>query len=499
MKKNLFACLFVLTTNILNISAINQAEMVSNYFWNFSNSEFRNLGTVSSTTTINGLTIHATATKTVVFDDNAPQEIDGVTYTSRLKFGGSGNGEARMVSFHVEGECYIDVYLMSASGSEDRILNVDKNTFGHTLTTIDAWSDVATKSTYHYTGSSTTIYLYSPSSGVNLYGVQVRSAGEPVEPGNARFWNFSKSPFSSLGIISSNRSLNGLTLLATQEKSMEVSQHDAGYEKEMDGYVFTHRLKLIGEGTSDARTLTFDVAGFCNIDIYLLSSSDGVNRTLYVDYGTFGNHLNQVTAYGGTFKKQTINYRGGATKIFIYSADQGINIYAIRATALSTPSFPVIFMDYDGKILSEQTVTYGGTAIEPNRPTRTGYDFVGWGTSFSNIIEKKYVIAQYAVKTSGNCTITYMDGVDNTMISNESITLNIPAYQSHEGYIFAGWETINNNISNGIIIRSVYTSESQSNNIPEAQKSPSEKIIKDGQIYILRGDKTYTLQGQEVK
>jgi len=92
-----------------------------------------------------------------------------------------------------------------------------------------------------------------------------------------------------------------------------------------------------------------------------------------------------------------------------------------------------------------------------------------------------------------------MDGVDNTMISNESITLNIPAYQSHEGYIFAGWETINNNISNGIIIRSVYTSESQSNNIPEAQKSPFEKIIKDGQIYILRGNKTYTLQGQEVK
>lgn len=499
MKKNLFAFLFVMTTNILNISAINQAAMVSNYFWNFSNPEFRNLGTITSTRTINGLTIYATATKTVVIDDNNPQEINGVTYTSRLKLGGTGNEEARMVSFHVEGECYIDIYLMSASGSEDRILNVDKNTFGHTLTTIDAWSDVATKSTYHYTGSSTTIYLYSPSSGVNLYGVQVRSAGEPIEPENARFWNFSKSPFSSLGVISTVRTLNGLTLLATQEKSMEVSQHDTGYEKEMDGYVFTHRLKLVGEGTNEGRTLTFDVAGFCDIDVYLLSSSDGVNRTLNVDCGSFGNHLNQVTAYGGTFKKQTINYRGGATKIFIYSADQGINIYAIRATALSTPSFPVIFMDYDGKILSEQTITYGGTAVEPNRPTRSGYDFVGWGTSFSNVTEKKYVIAQYAIKTSGNYTVTYMDGVDNTMIANESITLNIPAYQLHEGYTFTGWETVNSNISNGLIIRSIYTSEYQSNNIPEAQTPPSNKNIKDGQILILRGDKTYTLQGQEVK
>ncbi|MBR1515946.1 MAG: hypothetical protein IJ621_04265 [Paludibacteraceae bacterium] len=25
------------------------------------------------------------------------------------------------------------------------------------------------------------------------------------------------------------------------------------------------------------------------------------------------------------------------------------------------------------------------------------------------------------------------------------------------------------------------------------------KLVRDGQIYILRGDKTYTLQGQEVK
>lgn len=499
MKKNLFTFLLVLAASVLNVSAINQAMMASNKSWNFSNSEFRNLGTISSTTTINGLTIYATSTKTVVIDDNYPQEIDGVTYTSRLKFGGSGNSEARMVSFHVDGECYIDIYLMSASSSEDRTLNVDKNSFGHTLTTITAWGYGATKSTYHYTGSSTTIYLYSPANGVNLYAIQVRSAGEPVEPENARFWNFSKSPLNALGTISYTRTVNGLTLLATQEKAMEVSQHDTGYEKEMDGYVFTHRLKLVGEGTSDARALSFDVVGFADIDIYLLSSSDDANRLLNVDYGSFGNRLKQVTAYSGTLTKQTINYRGGATKIFIYSADQGINIYAIRATALPTPSYPVTFMDYDGRILSEQTITYGGTAIEPNRPTRDGYNFVGWGTSFSNVTEKKYVIAQYAVKSSGNYTVTYMDGIDNSIILSESITLNVPAYVLHDGYIFAGWETVNNNITNGLIIRSVYTSESQGIKQVEASDLTSEKIIKDGQILILRGDKTYTLQGQEVR
>lgn len=29
--------------------------------------------------------------------------------------------------------------------------------------------------------------------------------------------------------------------------------------------------------------------------------------------------------------------------------------------------------------------------------------------------------------------------------------------------------------------------------------TPCTKVLRDGQIYILRGDKTYTLQGQEVK
>lgn len=498
MKKKLLTFLFVLLTSVLHIYAINQATMVSNAFWNFSNSEFCNLGTISSTTTINGLTIYATATKTVVIDESS-QEINGVTYTSRLKFGGTGNSEARMVSFHVEGECYIDIYLMSASGSEDRILNVDKNTFGHTLSTINAWSNVATKSTYHYTGSSTTIYLYSPSSGVNLYAIQVRSGGEPTEPENARFWNFSKSPLNSLGVISYNRTVNGLTMLATQEKAMEVSEHDAGFEKEMDGYVFTHRLKLVGEGASDARLLSFEVAGFADIDIYLLSSSDDANRTLNIDYGSFGNNLTHVTAYSNYLTKQTINYRGGATTIYLYSADMGINIYAIRSTALPTPSFPVTFMDYDGRILSEQTITYGGTAVEPNRPTRSGYDFIGWGTSFSYVTEKKYVIAQYAVKTSGNYTVTYKDGIDDSVILSESITLNVPAYQLHDGYTFRGWETVNNNISNGLVIRSVYTPEHQSINNVETQNAPSTKIIKDGHVYILRGEKVYTLQGQEVE
>ena len=495
--KKVFALFLAFVTSIGMIFAVNQAEMASNHFWNISNSEFCYLGTITQRTTVDGLTIYATTTKTVVIDENS-KEIDNILFTSRLKLGGTGSSDARLLSFRVDGECYIDIYATSASSTEDRVLNIDKNSFGNTIATVDAWAGTATKSTYHYTGSSTTIYIYSAASGVNIYGIQVRS-GEPSEPENARFWNMSKSPFSSLGVISSNRTLNGLSLIATVEKPMEVAVHDEGFEKEIDGYVFTHRLKLNGTGTNEARVISFDVSGFCNIDIYLLSSSSSENRFLNVDCGTFGNTIKQVTAYGEYISKQTVQYRGGAKKIYIYSADNGINIYAIRATALPTPSYQVMFLDYDGKVLSEQTVVHGESAVEPNRPSRAGYNFIGWGTDYTNITAKSYVIAQYAVQNSGNCVVTYKNGIDNSNISSESIQLNVPVAPTYSGYTFLGWQTVSSDLSNGIVISAVYESETHSINNVSSEDSQTRKIVRDGQVYILRGDKLFTMQGQEVK
>ena len=104
----------------------------SSTFWNMSDAAFNSLGTINSNKTINGLTIYATSSKNVVIDESA-QEIDGLSFTHRLKFGGTGSSDARCLSFHVDGDCDIDVYLMSASGSADRTLNVDKGSFGNTI------------------------------------------------------------------------------------------------------------------------------------------------------------------------------------------------------------------------------------------------------------------------------------------------------------------------------------------------------------------------------
>ena len=124
-------------------------------FWNISDAVFNSLGTITSQTTINGLTIHATANKPIVVDADA-REINGYSFTHRLKFGGTGVNDARMLSFRVDGDCDIDIYLMSASGSADRTLNVDKGSFGNTIQQIPAYGSTISEGNVHYAGGRVT-------------------------------------------------------------------------------------------------------------------------------------------------------------------------------------------------------------------------------------------------------------------------------------------------------------------------------------------------------
>jgi len=103
-------------------------------------------------------------------------------------------------------------------------------------------------------------------------------------------------------------------------------------------------------------------------------------------------------------------------------------------------SFTVTFVDWDQTTLKTEDVTYGQSAVAPTNPTRDGYIFTGWDMDFSIVTSDLIVTAQYEE-------------------NNPSTELDY----------------IHQNIQN------------------------TSKFLHYGQIYILRGDKTYTLQGQEVK
>ena len=153
---------------------------------------------------------------------------------------------------------------------------------------------------------------------------------EPEPEGTC--WNISDAAFNNLGTITTTQTVNGLNIVATSEKNIQVQAN----AQEIDGQDFTYRLRLNGTGNKDYRHLKFAVTGACTIDVYLMSGNSEEQRTLNVATGSFGNNVTALTA-GTTIAKQTYEYTGGATDIYMYSANSGINIYQICVTYPATP------------------------------------------------------------------------------------------------------------------------------------------------------------------
>jgi hypothetical protein len=146
--------------------------------WNISNPEFNALGTMVAKTVVNGLTIYAAESANVVVDANN-KSLEEWSFTHRLKFGGTGafdeNGKplSRALGFDVPGKSKITLALMSSSSSADRILNVSAGHKDSIIAAVPALGPSISKQVVEYKGGPTTIYLWSPSSGVNIYLIKV--------------------------------------------------------------------------------------------------------------------------------------------------------------------------------------------------------------------------------------------------------------------------------------------------------------------------------------
>jgi len=92
-------------------------------------------------------------------------------------------------------------------------------------------------------------------------------------------------------------------------------------------------------------------------------------------------------------------------------------------------------------------------------------------------------------------------GDDDKQIYSETITLHLPVAPEIEGFSFLKWQIVTEDLEDEIVIQAVYTANEQSS-APEVYTNPAnpaQKLIRNGNIYILTGDKTYTVTGQEVR
>ncbi len=129
-------------------------------------------------------------------------------------------------------------------------------------------------------------------------------------------------------------------------------------------------------------------------------------------------------------------------KIEIKLLTQGADI---TFTAMfSDGVYTVVFEDYDGTVLSTQTVMGGEAAIPPEAPVREGYIFAGWNKSYSSINSSTTITATYTEipqYTLGLYSSHRLGGtVEGSGKYYEGTTVTVKAIP-YDGYIFTGWET----------------------------------------------------------
>ena len=328
--------------------------VTSDLTWNFSTSEFKDLGTISSTTTINGLTISASSDKSVTIAESG-KEIDDHTFTHVLKTGGTGSATARSLKFDVSGNCTIDVYLISANSTANRTLNIFTGSYSGTPAATMPANTTASKQTYEYTGEATTIYMGSDNSGINIYAINVtypESSGDdpdkpieeeddPINPdpeegeveAHNLTWNFSDSKFDGVvGSIAGTKEVDGLTMTGISGSAMTLEANDQDYViTEGDTIHFERRLKTGGTAKPTYRILSFDVKKDCTIDIYIMSGSSSSVRALNIwkQSVSDANKLTQLEV-PTTLTKISYKYKGDAQTLVLGSDNSGINFYAIN-------------------------------------------------------------------------------------------------------------------------------------------------------------------------
>lgn len=170
---------------------------------------------------------------------------------------------------------------------------------------------------------------------------------------------------------------------------------------------------------------------------------------------------------GTTLKTQTVEYgksatapsnpsRTGYTFIGWSTTFASITADLIVTAKYDINSYFVTFKDHDGTVLRSYTVNYGSAAIAPENPTRTGYTFTGWDNSFNFITADLTVTAQYTIN---KYTVTFVD-YDGTILDTQTVeysaSATAPAAPSRAHYDFVCWDQAFNNITADLTVTAVY-------------------------------------------
>ncbi len=501
----------------------------SDLTWNFSTSDFNALGTITSTTTINGLTIMANSSSTVIVDGSS-KTIEGVSFTHRLKTGGTGNKDYRSLNFAVTGACTIEVYLVSSS-SEDRVLNIYSGSYGGTpIATMDAPQSTPVKQTFNYTGGATTIHMGSNKNGINFYAINLIYSGTPTPPKPTYTLSYDENGGS--GTMDEQAAEEGQSLTVKSNAFTAPA-----------GYIFKEwNTNYKGSGTK--YTAGQSVTMTADLTLYAVWSPKTYTVTLNAAGGTGG--TTSVTAtFDEAMPNITIPTRTNYNFLGYFSEQNGQGKQYYDANGSSTNSWTTasnatLYAAWEEKSGETPAVTgdlhfwffYAADAAT-NGLTNDNTVFSNMYTSTSSqagsitIDGTSYSITKRSGDTPKFGEFTIPEGKEAIFyalaVSSGSSSRQINLLRGEEKYEFevqggsstyqrleseplpAGTYSIeregSGNVRLGIVVLKFINAGGDTTAIDEIQDASVQctKILRNGQVLILRDGKTYNLLGNHVE
>ena len=143
-------------------------------------------------------------------------------------------------------------------------------------------------------------------------------------------WNFSDSSFKDLGQLKSEKTIDGLTLLANEELPLFIKAEEANVSESN----YTSTLQLIATGSKDKALLKFLVSDNDVIKVVLKSTSQ-TNEGHLVLADSQGQDLTNLTA-GVQASEVTYTYSGEAGELYLYAKDADLDLFSIQVESTSS-------------------------------------------------------------------------------------------------------------------------------------------------------------------
>ena len=142
-----------------------------------------------------------------------------------------------------------------------------------------------------------------------------------------------------------------------------------------------------------------------------------------------------------------------------------------------------------------------------------GYQFVQWSDGIKDN-PRSIVVTQDITLTAefelvpiepqkpeiieGVYAFAYLDK-NSEELHQEEVTLHVPVAPTIAGFTFVKWQA-SGNLDEGIVLQAVYNADDPSHTPAEVAVpgNKTQKLIRNGNVYILTGERTYTIQGQQV-